>query len=135
MSFAPLTIQNPESQKCEQKAICCLLFQATVLACSILNSQLISPHRQESPSFLISEDQYRYPLVPNYIMSTSPYKPLDLNLPNVRLLVLEAGIWDSTIKCELRPASLDGVPCYEAPSYVWGNPDDLRPIWLCDLCH
>jgi hypothetical protein len=118
MSFAPLTIQNPESQKCEQKAICGLLFQATVLACSILNSQLISPRRQESPSFPISEDQYGYPLVPNYIMSTSPYKPLDLNLPNVRLLVLEAGMWDSTIKCELRLASLDKGPCYKAPSYV-----------------
>jgi hypothetical protein len=68
-----------------------------------------------------------------YNMASFSYAPLSLNESSleIRLVTLEPGPQDAEIKCELHPAFLNKAPPYEALSYTWGNPNDLRPISLC----
>lgn len=56
------------------------------------------------------------------------YRPLGDN--QIRLLELEPGRWCDAIECNLRYASLDESPQYDALSYVWGpaGASDCRRI-------
>jgi hypothetical protein len=59
------------------------------------------------------------------------YLPLLVESRQIRLLALLPSLLSSsTIKCELFIASLDSISQYEALSYVWGNPADLKYIEL-----
>jgi hypothetical protein len=48
-----------------------------------------------------------------------------------RLLVLLPGRDDDEIRCEIRHASLDGPPQYEALSYTWGDPKGEESLVPC----
>jgi hypothetical protein len=61
--------------------------------------------------------------------SVSVYSGLDLGSRQIRLLKLLAGE-ESTICAELKVASLDDLPRYEALSYVWGQSDETSTIQL-----
>jgi len=56
------------------------------------------------------------------------YQPLEASLPLVRILILEAGVWESPIRCDLRTECLDDQPDYDALSYVWGGATLRRQI-------
>ncbi|CZR62612.1 uncharacterized protein PAC_12509 [Phialocephala subalpina] len=69
--------------------------------------------------------------VPDHISmdSTSAsyiFKPLH----TIRLLTLLPGQFEAPISCELAGAALNAHTTYEALSYVWGNPQVTRKIWL-----
>lgn len=53
-------------------------------------------------------------------MNSYPYKQLDASKREIRLLVLNPGSYE--LKGSLIHASLDAKPCFEAVSYVWGQP-------------
>jgi heterokaryon incompatibility protein (HET) len=61
-------------------------------------------------------------------MASLAYSPLDAEEKEIRLLELLPGRWTDPIACELSTVSLCGDPCYDALSYVWGNPKDTLPI-------
>jgi hypothetical protein len=63
------------------------------------------------------------------------YQPLEASLPLVRILILEAGVWESPIRCDLRTECLDDQPAYDALSYVWGDASIVKPISLCGHEH
>lgn len=63
------------------------------------------------------------------------YEPLADSSTSIRLLVLEPGTWDISIRCELRMVSLNTNPSYDALSYVWGDVNDRRSIELCGFDH
>ncbi|KAI8942848.1 hypothetical protein NX059_000888 [Plenodomus lindquistii] len=52
---------------------------------------------------------------------------------DIRLVRILAGDWTDDIRCELLPGNLRDRPAYQALSYVWGSPNNKRPIWLNDL--
>lgn len=58
------------------------------------------------------------------------YQPLDPTSRNIRLLELLPGKWTDELSCRMFVVSLDDDPYYEALSYVWGEPDLCRPIWI-----
>jgi hypothetical protein len=53
--------------------------------------------------------------------SNYKYLPIDINGSEIRLLILEPGIGDQPIKCNLKAFKLNEAPKYEALSYVWGS--------------
>ena len=61
-------------------------------------------------------------------MASLTYSPLDVEEREIRLLRLLPGRWTDPIACELSTVSLRRNPCYDALSYVWGDPKDTLPI-------
>ncbi|KAI0597439.1 heterokaryon incompatibility protein-domain-containing protein [Biscogniauxia sp. FL1348] len=59
-----------------------------------------------------------------------PYSALDLDEPQIRLVTLQPGGWSDRIRCTIHVVPFDGQQAYEALSYVWGSPDQVRPISL-----
>lgn len=59
-----------------------------------------------------------------------PYSKLVAERSEVRLLSLHPGSWDDGIQCDIKHASLDSNPDYEALSYTWGELTDLRSITM-----
>ncbi|KAF4456837.1 heterokaryon incompatibility (het-6OR allele) [Fusarium albosuccineum] len=59
-----------------------------------------------------------------------PYRRLELNRRQIRILLLLPGRRQDPIRCALQTAFLDDAPIYQALSYVWGDPLDCRPIEL-----
>ena len=59
-----------------------------------------------------------------------PYRRLVPRRSELRLLTLHPGTWDSEIICNIKHASLDSNPDYEALSYTWGSLTDLRCIFV-----
>jgi Heterokaryon incompatibility protein (HET) len=53
---------------------------------------------------------------------------LDPQKREIRLISVLPGDWTDEVKCELSRLSLESRPRYEALSYVWGDPNDTRPI-------
>lgn len=65
--------------------------------------------------------------------SLQSYRYSPLGLPrNIRVLVLHAGLPEQDIHCSLREISLDNVSHYEALSYTWGDPSEIRRIMCGD---
>lgn len=60
------------------------------------------------------------------------YGPLPLrpHLRETRLVLLQKGDWNDAINCKLEVVALGTRPEFEALSYVWGRPSDVRPILL-----
>jgi hypothetical protein len=55
------------------------------------------------------------------------YFELDKTSRTIRLLSLSPTLHaDGTLQCEMSTVSLDDSPLYEALSYMWGEPDELR---------
>ncbi|OCK96862.1 HET-domain-containing protein [Cenococcum geophilum 1.58] len=59
-----------------------------------------------------------------------PYLPLPGASSLFRLLVLEPGADEDKIVCHLRPCNIKSNICYEALSYVWGDPHKRQEIVL-----
>jgi len=59
----------------------------------------------------------------------SLYTPLDSAKHEIRLVSFSKLTLDN-IECELCIASLDAAPNYTALSYLWGNPDRLKSIFV-----
>lgn len=68
-------------------------------------------------------------------MNPVTYKPLDPSLPQVRILTLEPGLWESPIRRNLSIESLDDQPIYDALSCVWGDASNVKSISLCGHEH
>jgi len=71
-------------------------------------------------------------------MSSFPYSLLSSNGDNIRLLCLLPNEDEAAVlQCKLRNYSLQqsdrGTHPYEALSYVWGNQNETRPIYLDEL--
>ncbi|VUC25577.1 unnamed protein product [Clonostachys rosea] len=60
------------------------------------------------------------------------YSPVDPSSSEFRLLELMPGLEDEKVWCILVDSALYNKPSYEAPSYLWGNQQDLRQILLGD---
>lgn len=61
----------------------------------------------------------------------SVYEPLKPARNEIRLLEISPAALDNPqkqLRCRLIVHSLDDAPCYTAVSYVWGDPQDTRPI-------
>ena len=56
------------------------------------------------------------------------YDYLDLRKREIRVCVLQPGKLDDPISCILSIVSLNDSPCYEALSYVWGDPSLTEQI-------
>lgn len=54
--------------------------------------------------------------------------PNRLEGPTIRLLELFADDGGEILQCRLKETPLDGIPVYEALSYVWGDPKNTKPI-------
>ncbi|XXH05340.1 hypothetical protein Hte_011766 [Hypoxylon texense] len=64
-------------------------------------------------------------------MSVSPYRPLDSDQGEIRLLELSpAPEYSSPIECTLRPVKLNEKPSFEALSYTWGGKGAGQSITL-----
>ena len=61
---------------------------------------------------------------------TYQYSPLDPRQRQIRLIQLEPGAWPDGIRCSIHTISFDGQPVYDALSYVWGDPNNRKPIQL-----
>jgi hypothetical protein len=60
-----------------------------------------------------------------------PYKPLPRNIDSIRLIILkphEKNEDKSIVRCELSHVAFGEKPQYEALSYTWGDPNDLKDI-------
>ena len=55
-------------------------------------------------------------------------KELDCQRREIRILRLEAGSYSADLSCNLKTASLDDAPYYEALSYAWGPTSDPQTI-------
>ncbi|KAM6511258.1 hypothetical protein FALCPG4_016260 [Fusarium falciforme] len=55
------------------------------------------------------------------------YTPLPPDETSIQLLTLLPGPFDHEITCNLEAHSISGDYEYEALSYIWGDPNDLRP--------
>lgn len=62
--------------------------------------------------------------------SNGPYKPLNKDAREIRLLRLEPGTFEDDLHISLEVVNLDHRPNYEALSYVWGTTRSPRPILL-----
>ncbi|KAF2838109.1 hypothetical protein M501DRAFT_1004951 [Patellaria atrata CBS 101060] len=56
------------------------------------------------------------------------YRPLE-NPNEIRVLVLEPGREDESVRCYLKHVTLSSKPHYEAISYVWGDPNVTEKIF------
>jgi hypothetical protein len=65
---------------------------------------------------------------PNDSSHRLEYPKIDLQSHEIRILYLLPGNRDDPLRCILRAQSLDANHTYEALSYVWGDPLDVRPI-------
>ena len=68
-------------------------------------------------------------------MSTESYNRLSLAEGQIRLLLLGGGFGPGEVNCDLLNVSLKDCPEYEALSYVWGDSNDMRLIYLCGEPH
>jgi hypothetical protein len=59
------------------------------------------------------------------------YSPLSSS-SDIRLIILEPGIGDEPVRCQLVHISLDENPSYEALSYTWGDASVQGPRILLD---
>jgi hypothetical protein len=61
-------------------------------------------------------------------------KPLPKNVDSIRLIILKPCVKpieekdDSVVRCELSHVTFAHKPQYEALSYTWGDPNDLKDI-------
>ena len=62
--------------------------------------------------------------------SSFPYRRLNHENTEIRLLVLLPGKGASVVEIEIFHTTLDQNPNYEALSYCWGEPSDTTPICL-----
>src|ERR1700744_2973972 len=69
------------------------------------------------------------------LSETYKYLPLKEGTSELRVLALHPGEWHEDILCSLCTVLLDSNPDFEALSYVWGSPNNLRTIWLHGLPH
>ncbi|XDG07642.1 hypothetical protein ABKA04_007257 [Annulohypoxylon sp. FPYF3050] len=60
------------------------------------------------------------------------YSSLDPENPHIRLVTLQPGLWSDEIHCTINIVPFDFQQKYEALSYVWGNRDNKKFIWLGD---
>jgi len=56
-------------------------------------------------------------------MGSYPYTRLDADRKEIRLLELEPGSPEDTVRCKLTTTTLDDAPSYEALSYTWEDPE------------
>ncbi|KAK3984510.1 heterokaryon incompatibility protein-domain-containing protein [Cladorrhinum sp. PSN332] len=56
--------------------------------------------------------------------------PIDFRTREIRILILMPGRFDDPITCSLQKANLDENPQYDALSYVWGDPEVCRIIYV-----
>ncbi|KAK0117365.1 hypothetical protein ONS96_013195 [Cadophora gregata f. sp. sojae] len=61
--------------------------------------------------------------------NTHTYKVLDSRL-SIRVLILEPGSREDQIRCRLRHVKLADNPQYEALSYVWGDANQTKELYL-----
>jgi hypothetical protein len=61
-------------------------------------------------------------------VGNGPYRPLNKDAREIRLLRLEPGTFEDDLHISLEVVSLDHRPNYEALSYVWGTIRSPRPI-------
>ena len=61
------------------------------------------------------------------------YKPLDRSRREIRVVVIEPGVFGENIHCALQTVCLDDNPAYEALSYVWGESSIRELITLDEL--
>lgn len=64
------------------------------------------------------------------VESRHPYRPLNPNLSEIRLVLLAPGSGTDQIRCCLQHVLLNDNPRYDALSYVWGVASDVRSIVL-----
>ena len=62
-----------------------------------------------------------------------PYRPLQANPPEIRLITLLPGPFSSPICATLSTVSLRDNPAYDAIPYVWGDPSLTVPILLDEI--
>lgn len=64
--------------------------------------------------------------------TTSPplYQPLDTSRRQIRLMMVTSGPHDEEIRCSIHTFDLDTMPRYIALSYVWGEDQGLRTIFV-----
>jgi hypothetical protein len=73
------------------------------------------------------------PIVPG---DKFPYKPLSRNVDSIRLIILKPrGEKEdaSVVRCKLSHVTFGEKPQYEALSYTWGDPNDLKDIIIDGL--
>ncbi|KAF8855050.1 hypothetical protein BDZ45DRAFT_596184, partial [Acephala macrosclerotiorum] len=58
------------------------------------------------------------------------YEPLDMTRKDIRVMKLLPGQRTSGIQCTIRKVNLDTKPEYEALSYEWGSPENLKEIMV-----
>ena len=61
------------------------------------------------------------------------YEQLDPSVDSIRLLVLLPGTEDDDVACELIHKTFASKPKYEALSYTWGDPGNVKSIRLHDF--
>ncbi|KAG0645581.1 hypothetical protein D0Z07_8647 [Hyphodiscus hymeniophilus] len=66
--------------------------------------------------------------------SNFKYEPLDLSSkrPSIRLAILQPGTTNSTVRVTLAHAAFADRPRYEALSYTWGAPNEVKGIEVGD---
>lgn len=65
-------------------------------------------------------------------MSLYSYRPLDVERNEIRLLVLQPGVGNSTVEVEILHEFLEKHPTYESLSYVWGDPTVTKAVHVVD---
>ena len=68
-------------------------------------------------------------------VQTFPYRSLNTDKAEIRLLTLATGKFDDSIEITLRTWSLDEELYFEALSYDWGSEKSPTPIHICDYPH
>lgn len=63
-------------------------------------------------------------------MSSDLYEPLDSHDRETRLVTLQQGHFEDTIRCNLSKVSLMNEPSFQALSYTWGGPSFAGQIYL-----
>src|ERR1700743_1153948 len=104
---------------------------------NIYRRKLSDRSRESSSSSVLSlrslKDKFRkrFSLQERYTPwqeSPFPYRQLDVDRREVRLLTLHPAEFDSPVSCSIHVCSLDDKPAYNALSYVWGDPAETVPI-------
>lgn len=93
---------------------------------------VLRPLREDNPLFGGSMDQTQ-----RYIgeWTAETYRPLNKERKEIRLLVLEPGSADDSVRGKFAQAFLreEPKPVYETLSYVWGNPKERGAVLLHDM--